>query len=85
MPEGPETARADFDEAMVLERDSVPLSEKNRRADGERLGGGKFAAERDNGGELGPRRAFRRARPSLQSVNGWVCDSPIWPQPLCEV
>jgi len=86
MLDGPETARLDLHDAMVLERESLPLSEKQRRAEEEaRLANRPFAAEGDSDGELGPRRALRRASPPSQRVHGWVCDSPRWPQPLCEV
>jgi hypothetical protein len=75
--------RRDDTDAVVLERDSVVLSEKKRLVEAERFGGTNVVAGGDKGGELGPRRSFRRCSAVSHSVHGCVCDSPIWPQPLC--
>jgi hypothetical protein len=72
-------------EALVLLRDSVPLREKKRRVEELRFGGAEKFAAGESGGEEGPRREFRRWRAESQSVQGWVWDSPMWPQPLCWV
>lgn len=39
MPDGLDTARRDVDDALVDERDNVPLNEKKRRVDEVRFGG----------------------------------------------
>jgi hypothetical protein len=49
-------------DAVVLLRDSVPLKEKKRRVEELRFGGEEKFAAGDSGGELGPRREFRRWR-----------------------
>ena len=61
--EGPEDVRRGMVDPAVEERDNVPLREKNRRVDAERLGGGtKPEFGEDSGGELGPRSLFSRLR-----------------------
>lgn len=83
VPDGPETARRELDDAVLVERDNVPLSEKKRRVDDVRFGGTNLVAGGESGGELGPRRLFRRWIAAGQSVQGWVWLSPTCPQPLC--
>jgi len=39
VPDGPETARREFVDALVEDRESCPLSEKKRRVDELRFGG----------------------------------------------
>ena len=68
---------------MVLLRDSVPLREKKRRVEELRLSGTEKFAAGERGGELGPRKELRRRKAVSHSVHGFVCDSPMWPQPLC--
>jgi len=81
VPGGPDAVRRD---EVVLERESVLLlSEKKRRVVEARLGGAKFTAGGLRGGDKGPRRSLRRCRAASHSVHGCVCDSPMWPQPLC--
>jgi hypothetical protein len=58
----------------------VRLRLRKRRVEAVRFGGAK---DGDRGGELGPRRAERRARAAAHKVQGASCDSPMWPQPLC--
>jgi hypothetical protein len=77
-PEGPETARREFIDAFVDDRESWPLSEKKRRADELRLGGdAKFTAGGETGGEFGPRIRLSVSIAVSHSVHGCVCDSPI--------
>lgn len=86
----PSAAALDRDEreAMLDVRDSVCDSDRKRRLDAERLGGGKklvcWVGE-EIGGELGPRREYRRWMASSQRVRGCVEDSPMCPQPECWV
>jgi hypothetical protein len=61
----------------------VRLRLRKRRVEGVRFGGAPAAATGERGGEFGPRRADRRARALPQRVQGELCDSPMWPQPLC--
>lgn len=68
--------RREVFEAVVLERESCPLSEKNRRVDEVRLANTGFAGG-DSGGEPGPRRLLSRWMALSHSVHGWSCDSPI--------
>lgn len=65
-------------DAVDVEREMVWLREKKRRVDAERLGG----AGGDRSGDMGPRRLLSRWMAVVQSVHGWWCDSPMWPQPL---
>lgn len=75
---GPEMARREEAvDALVDERDSVPLKEKNRRVDDERFGGTKAETGGESGGELGPRRWLSRPSARSHRVQGWVCDSPM--------
>ena len=67
--------RRELVDALVLERDSCPLSEKKRRVDEARLGAGVAGGE--SGGEPGPRRLLSRWMALSHSVHGWSCDSPI--------
>jgi hypothetical protein len=84
-PGGPVTARRDVVVVLVEERDRVPLREKKRRVDAERLGGTKVFVGGDSVGEFGPRRTLRRWSAVAHSVHGCVCDSAKCPQPLCWV
>jgi hypothetical protein len=83
VPGGLVAARRSADVAEVLERDNVLLREKKRRLEDVRFSGAKVVGGEDKGGELGPRRSFRRCSAASQSVQGWVWDSPRCPQPLC--
>lgn len=83
MAGGPEVVRREDADALVLERDSVLPSEKKRLVDEARFGGAKVVSGGDKGGEFGPRKLLSLFRADSQSVHGCVCDSPIWPQPLC--
>lgn len=83
---GPEMARLEEAvDALVDERDSVPLSEKNRLVDDDRFGGTKVAIGGESGGEFGPRKRFSLSSALSHKVQGCVCDSPICPHPLCWV
>jgi hypothetical protein len=82
VPEDPVTVRR---EAEVLVRDSVPLNEKKRRVEELRFGGEEKVEAGERIGDEGPRRLLRFRRAVSQRVQGWVCDSPMWPQPLCWV
>lgn len=85
-----EAARAGPPELEALPllalRDSVWLRDRKRRLEAERLGGAKGAGEAGvRGGELGPRRAWRRERAASQRVRGAVVEGPRCPQPECWV
>lgn len=58
------------DDAVVEDRDKVPLSEKNRRVDEDRFGASKLVIAGESGGELGPRRSLRRCKAPSQRVHG---------------
>lgn len=58
-------------EAVEVEREIVWLREKKRRVDAERLTGAGVGAAGDRGGDMGPRRSFRRCSAVSQSVQGW--------------
>jgi hypothetical protein len=60
VPGGPVAARRGADVAEVLERDNVLLREKKRRLEDVRFSGVKVVGGDDRGGELGPRRSFKR-------------------------
>ena len=60
VPDGPDIARRDAEDALVEERDNVVLNEKKRRVDDVRFGGTKLVAGGDSGGEFGPRIPFKR-------------------------
>ena len=71
-------------EAVDAEREIVWLSEKKRRVDSERLTGAALGTAGDRGGDMGPRKSFSRWTAVSQRVQGWWCDSPMWPQPLLD-
>jgi len=75
--------REDVVDAVVLERESVVFSEKKRRVEDARLGGANVVPVGERGGDMGPRRSFRRWTAASHNVHGCVWLSPIWPQPLC--
>ena len=72
-------------EAVDAEREMVWLREKKRRVEAERFTGAGLGAAGERGGDMGPRRPFRRWMAASQRVQGWLWDSPMWPQPLLEV
>lgn len=78
---GEETVRRD---AVEAEREMVWLREKKRRVDPDRFTGAGLGTAGERGGDMGPRRSFRRLRAALQRVQGWWWDSAIWPQPLLD-
>lgn len=69
-------------EAAEAEREIVWLREKKRRVDAERFTGAGSGAAGESGGDMGPRRLFKRCSALSQRVQGWWWDSPMWPQPL---
>lgn len=69
-------------EAVEAEREMVWLREKKRRVDAERFTGVGLGMNGERGGERGPRSSLSRCTALSQSVQGWWCDSPMWPQPL---
>lgn len=72
-------------EAVDAEREMVWLREKKRRVEAERFTGAGLGTAGERGGDMGPRRPFRRWMAASQRVQGWWWDSPMWPQPLLEV
>lgn len=79
---GPEAERRDVEEVLVLDRERpkeakrFPSLEFWREGKLEDTGG-------DSGGDIGPLSCMRRCSAAGQSVYGWICASPIWPQPVC--
>jgi len=71
---GEETVRRD---AVEAEREMVWLREKKRRVDPERFTGAGLGAAGERGGDMGPRRSFKRLSAALQRVQGWWWDSAI--------
>lgn len=68
MGSGEETVRR---EAVEAERDIVWLREKKRRVEPERFTGAGLGAAGERGGDMGPRRSFRRWMAVSQRVQGW--------------
>jgi hypothetical protein len=86
LPSVPAALARDARDATLEFRDSDSVcdSDRKRRIDAERLGGGKKLAwwtGGEMGGEFGPRREYRRWMAESHSVSGCVDDSPMWPQP----
>jgi hypothetical protein len=75
--------RREVVDVVVLERESVVFSEKKRRVEDARFGGAKVTTAGESGGDMGPRRSFRRWTALSHKVHGCVWLSPTWPQPLC--
>lgn len=57
-------------EAVDAEREMVWLSEKKRRVEAERFTGAGSGTTGERGGDMGPRRSFRRWMAASQRVQG---------------